>query len=167
MILCILKCKRLSSLSFYLFIFCVCTLSHARLFAVLWTVAHQVPLSMGFSRQGYWSGLSCPPPGELPDPRTEPISLWSAAPAGRFFATALPGKPPSLNSRPPSFGCPPFPTVFSVFILLFLEHEPLTSPHPPRHMMAPEPWMQRPKPPFLPHIDSLSKTLREHVNSTQ
>ena len=77
------------------------------------------------------------------------------------------GSPPVLTADPPSFGCPPFPTVFSVFILLFLEHEPLTSPHPPRHMMAPEPWMQRPKPPFLPHIDSLSKTLREHVNSTQ
>ena len=43
--------------------------------------------------------------------------------------------------RPPSFGCPPFPTAFSVFIVLFLEqiHEPLTSPHPPRHMTAPEP----------------------------
>ena len=51
---------------------------------------------------------------------------------------------PQSYRRPPSFGCPPFPTAFSVFIVLFLEqiHEPLTSPHPPRHMMAPEPWMQ-------------------------
>ena len=37
-------------------------------------VAHQPPLSMGFSRQGYWSGLPCPPPGDLPDPRIEPMS---------------------------------------------------------------------------------------------
>ena len=45
-------------------------LSHfgrVRLFATLWTVARQVPLSMGFSRQEYWSGLLCPSPGDLPD----------------------------------------------------------------------------------------------------
>ena len=40
-----------------------CLLNHIRLFATLWTVAHQAPLSMGFSRQVYWSGLPCPPPG--------------------------------------------------------------------------------------------------------
>ena len=45
--------------------------SHARLFAALWTVAHQAPLSMGLSRQESWSGLPCPPPGDLPDPGTE------------------------------------------------------------------------------------------------
>ena len=39
-----------------------------------WTVAHQAPLSMGFSRQEYWSGLPCPPPGDLPHPRIEPKS---------------------------------------------------------------------------------------------
>ena len=39
-----------------------------RLFAILWTIAHQPPLSMGFSRQEYWSGLPCPPPGDLSDP---------------------------------------------------------------------------------------------------
>ena len=42
--------------------------SRVQLFATLWTVAHQAPLSMGFSRQEYWSGLPCPPPGDLPDP---------------------------------------------------------------------------------------------------
>ena len=41
----------------------------------LWTVPHQVPLFMGFSRQEYWSGLPCPLPGDLPDPETEPVSL--------------------------------------------------------------------------------------------
>ena len=40
-----------------------------------WTVAHQAPLSMGFSRQEYWSGSPCPPPGDLPNPGTEPRSL--------------------------------------------------------------------------------------------
>ena len=40
--------------------------SHVQLFATLWTVAHQAPLSMGFSRQDHWSGLPCPPPGDLP-----------------------------------------------------------------------------------------------------
>ena len=42
-------------------------LSHVRLFVTLWTVARQAPLSMGFSRQDYWSGLPCPPPGDLPN----------------------------------------------------------------------------------------------------
>ena len=48
--------------------------SRVRPFATLWTVAHQAPLSMGFSRQEYWSGLPCPPPGDLPDPGAEPES---------------------------------------------------------------------------------------------
>ena len=39
-----------------------------------WTVAHQAPLSLGFFRQAYWSGLPCPPPGDLPDPGMEPRS---------------------------------------------------------------------------------------------
>ena len=46
--------------------------SSVRLFVPLWTVAHQAPLSMGFPRQEYWSGLPCPPPGDLPDPGIEP-----------------------------------------------------------------------------------------------
>ena len=50
-----------------------------------WTVPLQVPLFMGFSRQEYWSGLPCPPPGDLPDPGTEPASLRSSAAADRFF----------------------------------------------------------------------------------
>ena len=57
---------------------CVCrVLSRFRL-CNLWTVAHQAPLSMGFSRQEYWSGLPCPPPGDLPDPGIKPISLASS-----------------------------------------------------------------------------------------
>ena len=61
------------------------------LFVTLWTVARQVPLSMGLSRQEYWSGLSCPSPGDLSDPGIKPASLTSPALAGRFFIAA-PGK---------------------------------------------------------------------------
>ena len=49
-------------------------LSHVRLFATPWTVAYQAPLSMGFSRQEYWSGLPFPSPGDLPNPGIEPGS---------------------------------------------------------------------------------------------
>ena len=49
-------------------------LSHVRLFVTPWTVAQQAPLSMGFSRQEYWSGLPFPSPGDLPDPGIEPRS---------------------------------------------------------------------------------------------
>ena len=48
--------------------------SYVQLFTTLWTVAHQAPLSMGFSRQDYWSGLPFPSPGDLPDPGIEPGS---------------------------------------------------------------------------------------------
>ena len=70
---------------------CVCMLSHfshIQLFATPWTVAHQAPLSMGFSRQEYWSGMSCPSPGDLHDPGIEPVSLRSPALAGGFFTTS-------------------------------------------------------------------------------
>jgi len=58
----------------------------------LWTVARQAPLSMGFFRQEYWSGLPFPPPGYLLDPEIEPMSLMSPALAGGFFTTELLGK---------------------------------------------------------------------------
>ena len=59
--------------------------SPAQLLSTLWTVALQAPLSMGFSRQEHWSGLPCPPPGDLPDPGVKPTSLTSPALAGGFF----------------------------------------------------------------------------------
>ena len=61
--------------------------SRVQLVATLWTVDHQAPLSMGFSRQEYWSGLPCPPPGDPPNPGIEPWSLMSPALAGGFFTT--------------------------------------------------------------------------------
>ena len=62
-------------------------LSHVRLFATPWTVAHQAPPSMGFSRQEYWSGLPLSRPGHLPNPGIQPMSLKSPALAGGFFTT--------------------------------------------------------------------------------
>ena len=58
----------------------------------LWTVAHQFPLSMGFPRQEYWSGVPFLFPGDLPDPGIEPMSPVSPALAGGFFTTKPPGK---------------------------------------------------------------------------
>ena len=62
--------------------------SRVELFAVLWTVARQAPLSMGFSKQEHWSGLPCLSPGDLPDPGIEPASLSSPTDAGKFFTTS-------------------------------------------------------------------------------
>ena len=53
--------------------------SRVQLFQTLWTVTHQAPLTMEFSRQEYWNGLPCPPPGDLPSPESEPMSLTSSA----------------------------------------------------------------------------------------
>ena len=60
-------------------------------FVTPWTLACQAPLSMGFSRQEYWSGLPSATPGDLPDSGIKPRS--PASPAGRFFSTVPPGKP--------------------------------------------------------------------------
>ena len=70
-----------------LYVSCACTFSHIQLFATPWTVAHQAPLSVGFSRQEYWNGLSFPPPVDLPDPEIELVSLASPALAGGFFTS--------------------------------------------------------------------------------
>ena len=68
--------------------------SRVRFFVTLWTVACQAPLSRGFSRQEYWSGLPFPSPGELPNPGSEPASSMSPALACGFFTTKeLSGKP--------------------------------------------------------------------------
>ena len=64
------------------------SLSRVLLFATPWTVAYQFPLSVGFCRQEYWSGLPCLSPGDLPNPGTEPMSFTSPALAGGFFTTS-------------------------------------------------------------------------------
>ena len=65
--------------------------SRVRLFATLWTVAHQAPLSMGFSRQEYY-GLPCSLPRDLPNPGIKPTSPMSPALAGGFFTTSGTGE---------------------------------------------------------------------------
>ena len=69
---------------------CVLPLSRAQLFATSWTAIHQVPLSMRFSRQGYWSGLPFPSPGDLPNPGIEP----------RFPALQADSLPTELQGKP-------------------------------------------------------------------
>ena len=74
--------------------------SHVRLFVTPWIVARQTPLSMGFSRQEYWSGLPCPPPGDLPNPGMNPSLLkllhWEAGslplvPPGKLMLPKMAG----------------------------------------------------------------------------
>ena len=72
---------------------CECIISHFSsvwLFVTPWIVAHQAPLSMRFSRQEYWSGLSCSPTGHLPDPGIKP---WSSALQADSLPSESPGKP--------------------------------------------------------------------------
>ena len=64
---------------------------------ILWTVAHQAPLFRGFSRKEYWSGLPCPAPRYLLDPRMEPECLMSPSLAGKFFTTSATWKVKSLS----------------------------------------------------------------------
>ena len=84
--------------------------SHVRLFAIPGTIALQAPLSMGFSRQEYWSGLPCPSPGDRPNPGIKPASLMSAA-----HSRATSSKVVSVLQAPPSRFDPSF-----LFICLFL-----------------------------------------------
>ena len=66
--------------------------------ATPWTVVQQAPLSMGFPRQEYWSGLPLTPPGYLPDPGIKLMSLVSLSLVGGFFTTEPPGKPDMVSS---------------------------------------------------------------------
>ena len=70
--------------------------SHIQLFVTLWTIVRQAPLSMGFSRQEYWSELPFPPPGDLPDPGTEPTFFMSAY-VGRWVITSATWKAPRIQ----------------------------------------------------------------------
>ena len=77
-----------------------CMLSHfchVQLFVTVWTVASQAPLSMGFSKQEYWGGLLCPPPGDLPNPAIKPASLMAPALAVGFFTICATWLIPSQN----------------------------------------------------------------------
>ena len=88
---------------------CVCMLSHfshVQLFATLQTVAHQAPLSMGFSKQEYWSGLLCSPPGDHLISGIKPTSLMSLTLAGRFFTTSTTWEAPVVKCASLQFHLP-------------------------------------------------------------
>ena len=94
---------------------CVCVyvcLSCDQLFVTPWTVAHQAPLSMGFSRQECWSGLPFLLPRDLPDPR---IEIVSPVLADTFFTTVPPGKPNSLLREMETFSA--LPTLIAVLLV--------------------------------------------------
>ena len=69
---------------------CCCSLVVSDSFVTPWTVGHQAPLSMGFSKKEYWTGLPFPSPEDFPDPRIKPVSPELS---GRFFTPEPPGKP--------------------------------------------------------------------------
>ena len=79
---------------------CTCVLSNVRLFVTPWTVEHPAPLSMGFPRQEYWSGVPFPSPEDLPDPGMEPTSLASPALTGGFFTIGPSPQGIELNNTP-------------------------------------------------------------------
>ena len=72
---------------------CAQSLSRVQLFATLRTVGHQPPLSVGCSRQEYWSGLPCPPPGDLPDPGIERVARASPTPQPDSLLLSRRGSP--------------------------------------------------------------------------
>ena len=90
--------------------------SHVRFFVTLWTVVHQASLSVRFSRQEYWSWLPCPPLGDLPDPRIEPVLRMSPASAGRLFTTSATWEAPEsalcIHVSPASWAFLPTPSPF-------------------------------------------------------
>ena len=112
---------------------CVCARTHTRaysvaqscpLFATPWTVAHQAPLSIGFSRQEYWSGLPCPPPGDIPNPGIEPRSPTLQA---ESLLSETPGKPKNTTVGSLSLLQEIFLTEESNPLLLCLLHWPADS----------------------------------------
>ena len=98
-----------SSIFFFFFFFCykvipwACVLSYfsrVQLFATLWTVTHQAPLSLGFFRQEYWSWLPCPPPGYLPSAGIKPTSLVLLHCQVGSLPLEPPGKPLEIAQVP-------------------------------------------------------------------
>ena len=91
---------------------CLLSFSCIQLFATIWTLAHQASLSVRFSREEYWSGLPCPPPGNLPYPGTESASLISPALTGKFLTTSATWEAPRTRVVPRYSGIPPMVLYF-------------------------------------------------------
>ena len=122
--------------------------SNIQWFVTPWTVACQAPLSIGFFRWEYWSELSGPPPGDLPDPGMEPTPVLSPALAGRFFfffflATESPGKPykelPTMKCLWP-LPCQKIKTKFLKLVprmtrIYLVESALMLSPYPLGHIL--------------------------------
>ena len=80
-----------------------CVLSHFSCvwqFATLWTIDQQSPLSVGFSKEEYWSGLPCPPPGDLPDPGVKPVCPETPALQVDSLLLSHLGKPKAKSTYP-------------------------------------------------------------------
>ena len=110
-------CSGFSLVMYFIHVCCLLScFSRVRLFTTPRTVARQAPLSMGFSRQEYWSGLPFPPPGDLPDPGMEPTSLsllhWQAG--------SLPLAPLTVpyicQPQSPNSFCPSLSPLASIFL---------------------------------------------------
>ena len=109
---------------------CYVVPSHVRLFVAPWTIAHQTPLSMKFSRQEYQSRFPCSPPGNLPDLEIKPMFLACAALAGRFFTSSATWKAISLSIMSSRFIH--IVTYDRVFLLFWrLDNSPLYIIHKP------------------------------------
>ena len=110
------QCTHPTPWQFLLLTLHVCMLSlisHVQLSVTPWTVAHQAPLSMGFSRQEHWSGLMFSPPEDLPDPGIKPASLMSPALAGGFFTSSATWEVISLL-------CPPWRLAFFLVLINYV-----------------------------------------------
>ena len=104
---------------------CVCTLSCVWLFTTSWTVAHQSPLSMEFSRQEYWNGVPFCTPGDLPNPEIELHAPFISCidrqihyPCTTWKATHIFGKLPDFSSGQEQ-ECPLSPQLLSIVIILY------------------------------------------------
>ena len=109
--------------------------------AIPWTVACRAPLSMDFPRLDYWSALSFPTPGDLPNSGIEPESPVSPTSAGRFFTTEPPGKPPDIYRAVGDLGSIPglgrFPGGGHGNPL---QYSCLENPHEQRSLVGYSPW---------------------------
>ena len=102
----------------------------------------QAPLSMGLSRQEYWSGLPCPPPGDLPDPGTEPMSLMSHALSGKFFTIRSTWEAQEGGWRAQNLQVPLDLSLFGIrvinWVLVWIYHYSFSEPRVSLYLSSPQ-----------------------------